>query len=299
MATALVFGILAWTVVNMKEHFVVSLRAPVEVYDIPDGWAVSTPLPPTLEVKLRGEGWPLAGVMLGRSPRFRFSMNGRPGGTRVFQRADVADQIALPEGVVLIDLKPDSLRVDLDRAVRKRVPIDLHIIPTFRDGYGQVGPMSVSPDSVTVTGAESVLRGIRSWKTERAAFDDLKSPVEERIPLAPAGLYAVVLSVTEVKVSINVEPFAERILAGLPVEAKDLPGDREILFLPPRIDVTVRAGIKQLAALQRGDLKATASYTHILADSTGTVQVDVDCPQGVQLVARQPERVQYVVRKPS
>jgi hypothetical protein len=299
MAIALVFGILAWTVVNLKEHFVVSLRAPVEVYDIPDGWAVSTPLPSTVEVKVRGEGWPLAGVLFGRSPRLRFSMNGRPGGTRVFLRADVADQIALPEGVVLVDLKPDSLRVELDRAISKRVPVDLSLIPTFRDGYGQVGPMSVSPDSVTVTGAESVLRGIRSWKTERAAFEDLKSPVEERIQLAPAGKYAIALSAREVKVSINVEPFAERILAGLPIEPKDLPGDREIIFLPPRIDVTVRAGIKQLAALQRSDLKASASYTHILADSTGTVQVDIECPQGVQIVLRQPERVQYVVRKPS
>jgi hypothetical protein len=299
IAIALLFGVLAWTVVSLREHFVVSLRAPLEVTDIPDGWAIETPLPQTLDIRLRGEGWPLAGVLLGRPPRIRFSMNFRPGASRVFLRGDVADQISLPEGVTLLDVKPDSLHVDLDRAVSKRVPVQLIGQVSFRDGYGQTGALVVAPESVTVTGAETVLRSIKSWKTDRYDFDDLKGSVDENIPLSSSGTMAVILSTRTVNVSLNVEPVAERVLPGIPIEATDLPLDREVIFLPPRLDVTVRAGIKQLAGLQDHDLHASASYVRIASDSTGMVPVEVECPQGFQVVSRRPDKVHYVVRKRS
>jgi hypothetical protein len=296
---AVLFGVVAWTVVSLRDHFVVTVSASLEIADVPDGWAIETAVPPSILVRLRGDGWHLAGVMLGRAPQVRFSLNDRPRGSRVFVRADVADQISLPEGVTLLEIKPDTLRVELDRAVSKKIPVELACSISFRDGYGQTGPVVVAPDSVTVSGAESLLRGVKSWKTERASFEDLKASLDEHVSLAPAGMMAVNLSSQKVRVSVNIEPVAERVVQGIALEATDLPPDREVIFLPPRIDVTVRSGIKQLAGLQPHDLRASSSYIRIASDSTGMVSFEVACPPGFQVVAHRPDKVHYVVRKRS
>jgi YbbR domain-containing protein len=210
---------------------------------------------------------------------------------------DFADHFSLAPGVRLVDVKPDSLRIELGPAVRKRVAVVLDCIADFREGYGQVGPTSVAPDSITLTGAESILRAIDTWKTERRVFENLRGSLDAEVPLASAAPYDIAFSVPAVRIAISVEPFAEKIITGLPVQVASLPASREVILIPPRIEIVVRAGIKQLSALSAGDFRVMTDYAGIAADSTGAVDIDVVCPAGVQLVTKRPEHLQYIVRK--
>ena len=291
------FGILAWMSVTMREDYETTVASPFVLQDIPPGMAVQSPLPRTIQMRFRGEGWRLAGVLLARTPGTVFSATSLPAGHRPLTFNDFADHISLAPGVRLLDIKPDSLRIELGPAVRKRVPVLLDCLAGFREGYGQVGPTSVAPDSVTLTGAESVLRGIDAWKTERRVFENVRSPLDEEIPLSPAAPYEIALSVPAVRIAIAVEPFAEKVITGVPVQVSDVPGSREVILIPPRIEIVVRAGIRQLSALSASDFRAAASYAEIAADSTGAIDSDVSCPPGVQLVTKRPEHLQYIVRK--
>ncbi len=291
------FGVLAWVSVTMREDYETTVASPFVLQDIPAGMAVQSPLPRTILMRFRGEGWRLAGVLLARTPVTVFSATSLPAGHRPLTFNDFADHISLAPGVRLLDIKPDSLRIELGPAVRKRVPVLLDCLAGFREGYGQVGSTSVAPDSVTLTGAESVLRGIDAWKTVRRVFENVRSPLDEEVPLASAAPYEIALSVPAVRIAISVEPFAEKVITGVPVQVSDVPGSREVILIPPRIEIVVRAGIRQLSALSASDFRAAASYAAIAADSTGTIDSDVSCPPGVQLVTKRPEHLQYIVRK--
>ena len=153
------FGVLAWVSVTMREDYETTVSSPLLLQDIPAGMAVQTPLPRTLQLRFRGEGWRLAGVLLGHNPGVVFPASSLPAGHRPLTFNDFADHISLAPGVRLLDVKPDSLRIELGPAVRKRVPVALDCLASFREGYGQVGPTSVEPDSVTLTGAESCSAG--------------------------------------------------------------------------------------------------------------------------------------------
>jgi len=290
------FGILAWVSVTMREDYETTITSPFLVQDIPPGLAVATALPRTLQLRFRGEGWRLAGVLLARAPVVTISAAALPPHHRPLVFNDFADHIALPPGVRLLDVTPDSIEVALGTSVRKRVPVVLDCIAGFREGYGQVGPTFVAPDSVTLTGAESVLRTIDAWKTERRIFDNVRGPLDAEVPLASPDPYAIALSVPSVRIAITVEPFAEKVIAGIPVVVTGAPAHREVILIPPRIEIVVRAGIRQLAGLAAGDFRATTRYADVEADSTGLIDADVDCPAGVQLVTRRPERLQYIVR---
>ncbi|HTY57430.1 MAG TPA: hypothetical protein VMF59_01375 [Bacteroidota bacterium] len=291
------FGFLAWVSVTMREDYETTVSSPFILQDIPSGLAVQTPVPRTLQLRFRGEGWRLAGLLLGHTQGVVFPAAALPAGHRPLTFNDFADHIPLAPGVRLLDVKPDSLRIELGPAVRKRVPIVLDCLASFREGYGQVGPTSVEPDSVTLTGAESVLRGIDAWKTERRLFENVRGPLDAEIPLASVSPYEITLSVPAVRIAIAVEPFAEKVIAGLPVQVTAVPASREVILIPPRIELVVRAGIRQLSALSAADFRAATAYESIAADSTGAVDYDVSCPAGVQLVTKRPEHIQYIVRK--
>jgi hypothetical protein len=220
-----------------------------------------------------------------------------PSARRPLTFNDFADRISLPPGVRLVDAKPDSLLIELGPAVRKRVPVILDCLAGFREGYGQVGPTSVAPDSVTLTGAGSLLRTIDAWKTERRVFENIRGSLDAEVPLASADPFEIALSVQAVRIAISVEPFAEKIIPGLPVQVNAVPASREVILIPPRIEIVVRAGIRQLSALSAGDFRVVTEYAGIAADSSGVVDTDVSCPAGVQLVTKRPERLQYIVRK--
>jgi hypothetical protein len=291
------FGVLAWFSVTMREDYETTVLSPFVLKEIPAGMAVQTPLPRTVQLRFRGEGWRLAGVLLAHAPRLVFSATMLPAGHKPLTFKDFADRISLAPGVRLLEAKPDSLLIELGPAVRKRVPVVLDCLAGFREGYGQVGPTSVAPDSVTVTGAESVLRTIDTWKTEKRLFENVRASLDAEIPLASADPYEIAFSVPSVRIAISVEPFAEKIIAGLPVQVTAVPASREVILIPPRIEIVVRAGIRQLSALSAGDFRAVTDYAGIAADSTGAVDTDVSCPAGVQLVTKRPEHVQYIVRK--
>lgn len=293
---AALFGVMAWASVSLREQYVVTVTAPFVLEDIPDGWAVRSPLPPSMQLRFRGDGWRLATMLMGGVPRLVFSAGTLLPGNKPITFNDVAERVLLTPGIQLLDVKPDSVRIDLDRSVRKRVPVVLDCIASFREGYGQVGPTSVAPDSVTITGAESLLRGVESWKTEHRAFENLRAPLDASVPLTPPGAQVFAFSAPSVRVSIWVEPFAEKVFSGIPVDVTGVPPNREVILIPPRIELVVRAGIKQLSTLSQPDFHVSASYARIAADSTGAVDAEVAAPPGVQVVSKRPDHIQYIVR---
>lgn len=293
---ATLFGILLWLSINMTYDYQTTVTAPLIVKNLPQGMAINTPMPRTLQLKLRGNGWRLASQLTGHELECVLDLASLAPKQRVIILADVAERINLPIGVQAVDMKPESLFVSLERYAEKRVPVVIEPHISFRDGYGQVGSVVIKPESVTIGGAESVLRDISAWGSGRGAFTTLRASVDSDIDIIDTSTQTLTVSPTTVHFTINVQPLAEKIFSGLPVEVRGEQPNREVILIPPKIEIVVRGGIEQLSALTRNDFRATVDYNTILADTTGYTDVEVIPPSGVQVVARRPDRLQYIVR---
>jgi YbbR domain-containing protein len=259
--------------------------------------AIRTPVPPILHVRYRGDGWRLATILLGPDPRLVIPLSSLPPGRRAITINEVLDRLPLTTGVQILDMNPDTITVALDTYAERRVAVEPDCVFSFRDGYGQVGEVTIIPDSVTIGGAETLLAEISSWKTEPMAFSDLKSPVDAEVKLARGGASLIACMPPVVRVRMNVQPFAEKVFSGLPVEVENLPPNRDLICIPPKVEIVVRGGIRQLATLMSGDFRVTVDFDETLLDSTETLTTEVAGPAGITIVTRKPERVQYIVRK--
>jgi YbbR domain-containing protein len=297
VVAVVLFGILLWLSVTLRESYQINLSIPVILEDIPPMMAVRTPVPRALNVKINGEGWKLIGLEWG--PTMRISLpigsSAREGTKITFK--DFADRLPLGSNIHVVDVKPESILVYLDRYAEKKVPVQLDGTFHFRDGYGAVEAPVMLPESVTVGGAESVVRSIVSWKTEHRSFDDLRSLVDVPVPLLKNHEYAFYLSPTQIQVRLPVEPFAEKIVTGITVEVRSLPKDREVIFIPPRIEIVARGGIRHLANVAPTNFMASVEYELLLSTASGRVEPTVQAPSGVQVVSKRPDRLQYVIRK--
>jgi YbbR domain-containing protein len=296
IATAL-FAVIVWVSVNLREQFQTTVSAPLLIENLPAGRSIQTPLPKSLQLKFRGSGWRLATLLLRTEVQCVLDLNAVPQNQHVITLRNISERLNVPVDIQPFDMKPESLFVEMDTYREKLVPVVLDTALSFRDGYGQVGSATVVPESVTVGGAEGVLRNIRSWRTARHRFDGLKSSVTAEVPLADTGSYLLAFSPPNVRVHITVQPFAEKPFPGVPVEVLSAPPGRDVILIPPKIEVVVRGGIEELTGLALRDFRATVDYRHLVNDSSGFTDVEIVAPGGVQIVSRKPEKLQYVLRR--
>jgi len=294
---SIVFGALVWLSVAMREQYTISVTAPMTVTDIPDGLAIRTAVPASVQLKFRGEGWRLAGLLLGASPRLDVAYAASASDIQVVTSGTVADRFAVRAGIQFLGMTPDSVVIGTDRRSTRVIPVVPDLSLSFREGYGQVGTALVTPESITVAGAKSVISDIRSWKTEPAVFADVKAPIDAQVSLLRDQAAPLTLSTGSIHLTVNVQPFAEKTITGIPVEVDSVPSPREVILIPPRVELVVRGGIKQLSSITAADFRLAVAYHTIETDTTGAVAYSINGPAEIQIVRRKPDRLQHIVRK--
>jgi YbbR domain-containing protein len=296
LATTL-FAILLWISVNLSYQYKTTINVPLIVENLPQHKAMMTPIPRSLQLKLRGDGWRLAALRWGAVHTCVLDLNSLPLHQRSLTLNEIADRLSIPFGIQPIDMKPESLFIAYDTYSQRKVPVHVLDAVSFHEGYGQVGPPTIVPESVTVGGAASVVETVNSWDVSKGELENLKTTFEGEVPLSDTSMYMLSLSPARVHVRINVQPFAEKTFSGVPVEILAAPPNREVILIPPKIDLIVRGGIDQLSSLATIDFRASVDYAATLSDSGGYLTPDIIPPPAVQVVARKPERLQYFVRK--
>lgn len=294
LATTL-FAFLLWFSVSMSEQYQIQVSAPLEVENLPEGKALSDPLPSTVRLKFNDPGWRLAKFIWGSKLKWTIDFNAVAHHHALTLR-DFADQLGAKLGVLPTAMIPESLHINLDVKESKRIPVLARCTLNFRESYGQVGNPVIVPESVTVTGARRLLTRMRAWETADLAFNDVRQSINTNVHLVDTT-NILLFTPNIVKLHIEVQQFAEKSFAGIPIDMLSVPQNREIILNVPRIDIVVRGTIDQLAGISMKDFRAVVDYRIILSDTTGIIQPQIILPKEIQVVRRTPEQLRYVVRK--
>ena len=294
---SILFAVLMWVSVNLGNEYTVTKHIPVVIENLKEGKVLKSPVPKYVNVRFKGIGWLLAGLYFLPDVKYFIDVSSLNTDQFVVVGRDLQDHVKLPVAVQALDVKPDTILLALDDYTEKRVPVSPHIMLNYRDGYGQVGPVHVQPESVMIGGAKEVLGHIVQWPTSFQKFDNLSSPLNTQIALEEPATHSVEILQLSVHIVVNVQPFAEKILTGIPLHAAAVPANREVIFIPPKLDLTVRGGVEQLAPLTNADFQVMVDYQTLVQDSTGVVQPLLSGPPEVKVISRRPERFQFYIRK--
>ena len=291
------FAIAMWVSINMTYEYTVVKYIPVVLENMKEDYVLKFPVPKFLTVRFRGTGWQLASVFFSPNVKYYIDAKSLTDKPYIVTGRDLPEHVKLPLAVQTLDVIPDTLILAIDDFSEKRVPVVSRVAIVCMDGYGQVGPVHIAPESVVISGSRMMIEGITEWSTIHRRYDKQRTPINEDVPVDDAPTFSVDVFPQTIHYSVDIEHFAEKTFSGIPVSTLGVPANREIIFIPPKMDIIVRGGIDQLAKLTNDDFLATVDYNAILRDSTGVVVPALNSPQMVQVLRKTPEQFQFVVRK--
>lgn len=296
LATIL-FAILLWASVSMTYEYTTFVSLPVQLKNLPANSALKKTLPKSVTMKLKGTGWHLLKYTITSEKIFLIDASYFSKSSIVYTNYIISDYFLLPPEITLLDSSPDSIALEIDVSSEKKVKVIPDVDVEFSDGYGQIGVASILPDSVVIRGAKSILDTLNEWTTEKKNFVEISKPLNTTLKLTEPLQYILNLEQSEINYSINVQPFAEKTFPGINIEIRVLPPNREVILIPPKLDVIIRGSIDMLADFSSENIKAYIDYQYLLADSTGYIQPEIIIPDGLKIVRKQPDQFQFIIRK--
>ena len=291
------FAAVLWATVNLGYEYQTIVSVPLILENMKFNRSLARPLPRSVNVKIRASGWQIMRLNFIPDTRYVLDVGDISIKYNFATNKDIPERLKLPFEIRAIDVTPETIAVVLDEKVKKTVPVAPVVQMNFREGYGLVGEVRTTPDSITLTGARSVLEKIDQWQTGPLEFSNLKSDVTARASVSDTLAYAVTPSPSSVSLEMSVQPTAEKSFKGISVEVYQVPVNRLVVLIPPKIDIIIRGGIEQIAGIEQKDFSAYIDYKSILLDTSGAIQPTVTMPKNIKIVRQEPERLQYVVRK--
>lgn len=296
MLLSLVVAFVLWFSFSMrKTSYTDSMEVPVEVVSTPPDVALSEAPPASATVTFQGEGWALLGLAR-RRPVIRVTAEA----ATVDLQAELLEE-GLPGGVTVQAVQPRSVELAFDTRTGRRLPIRLRRRIETEPGYDLVQPPTLQPDSVSVTGAQSLLGSLSDWPTELLVVEGVKDSFVRRVSLSDTFGGLLVPSVRSTLVSARIAEFTEEVRS-LDVQVVNLPpGVEGVRFVPSQVPVTYRLPVTSddfARAQDTEDFYAVVDYADIARDTTaGVVPVAAHWPQDLDVrdVRLEVGRVEYFI----
>ncbi len=295
------FAFILWLIVNLNGNYEENFKAEILIKNIPQEKALKSDYPESINLKVKGQGWKILPLYLFYHPKIIIDLTNIQKNLNIHIINNHRVMFILPSGVQVISVEPETLSIELDKKATKKVPILLDF-EIKKNGYDFANPPRLNPDSVTITGAESILEKIQNIRTGKITIEKVQKYEIVKLPLVNPNKRLITLSNETVEVIYSVDQIVEREF-NIPVQVINLPQDKEVILFPPEIKIVLRGALSSLVELeykpneQNRNIKAFVDYQDVVNDKTGLVKPQVIVPENFKLISFSPEVLSYIIRQ--
>jgi YbbR domain-containing protein len=295
-----------WFLTQLEEVYVTRISYPVEYQDMPEDKIVVGNLPSHMRLEIRGQGFKLLEYKFSNelnplilhinsynlqaledddSPRYYIVTQSTA--TRIAQQ--------LSQEVEILDIKPDTLFFEFAEKINKKVPVQPSLQYTFARQMMLGGTIQIEPDSVTITGPNSVLDTIFQIPTHAKTYTDLQRTVHASIALEKPH-EQVELSTRRVELTIPVEQYTEGEVQK-DVQVINVPDSVVVKTFPQNVTITYLVGLSQYQKVIPELFRVVADYQDI-KEGGGQLKVEVmKAPDYLKSYSYNPREVDYIIEK--
>ena len=289
---ALILALALWLMVNLSRDYTLNIELPIQLGGVPAEKALVRDLPNTATVSVTGEGWKL--INLYNNPP---TINIDVSDTEVNLFDQVQQQMNAMLNINIQRVQPQNLTVQLGDRASKKVPVRSAVNVNFSEQYGFLDSPTINPDSVTIDGAATLLKGIEEWSTDSVQINNVTKDISQTVPLESSS-ELINLSQSEVSFEADVVEYTEGEMQAN-ITTRNLPPGRMVSYSPLAITIKYDVPIEEYTDVQdENPFDAYVSYQQILEDSTGFVTPEIEEKNEryhIKLRSFQPRRVAYFI----
>lgn len=159
----------------------------------------------------------------------------------------------VPRGVEVVRVKPEQLLLPLEPRGMRQLPVQVDVTGEVLAGWQS--KVYCDPESVSVSGPESVLRKLEKIITEPLSVQGDSRGFKKSLELVNPKPHELTLAVSSVNVSVDITRMPERILPNISLQCIESPG-RELNFElgTKRVSVTVSGEQRLINEISANDV---------------------------------------------
>lgn len=304
---SVIVAIFLWFFVVTDVVYFYDIDVPLKVIGLTQNKALVKPIPETVKMRFRGKGqvliWayftmPMSGtaVYLDVSKVNRvqeFQLN-----TYFEQHPDL---LVLPRDFdmdFINVVSPETVWVNLEERITRKIPVVPEVDLQAAPGYMIVGGVRYAPDSIEVTGAETLVEQIRVLKTAPLELTDVVNDIFMDLPVKLDTRQPLTYSQNKIRLTADVQSIGTRQIEDIPVQIINVPLGFRPVAIPDHVTLTIEGGQDILLTLGPEHLRVLFDFETNWSPDVRRYQPEIETPSGVQRVSRVfPEKVEIVLRQ--
>jgi hypothetical protein len=270
--SAYILALAFWFAVNVNREYSLSINMPIEIEDLPAELALREQIPEAVAVSVNADWWQLASIF-NKPPTISLQVS-EDGEVNLFN--EVRNEMSDMPQVRIDKVQPSIIEVNLEEKAERKIPVRLRTEISFQEQFGMVGKPSITPDSVVISGAASVIGDLNAWVVEEVlTVENAKEDIDIRIRLESTDPL-ISLSSDELRYRARVSEFTEGEKVVF-ITTRGLPRNQNIAYNPSSLTIRYNIPIEEYATAQEEQLfEVFVPYRKIIDDSTGFVTPDIE-----------------------
>ena len=204
----------------------------------------------------------------------------------------ISDQIS--NELKVVHISPDTLYFDFDRIIDKKIRVNPNLKVSYEKQFYLNGEIKTRPDSVMVSGPESILDTLSFVLTKYTDFEDLDQSVQRNVSVLETEKYSV--QPKRVVLNIPVEEFTQKQL-DVPIEVIDIPEGVNVNLFPAKVRLSFMTGLSNFGVISPDDFLVNVRYQDIL-DKKEKLSLSITRqPANIQRLSLSVNQVEYLIEK--
>jgi len=197
--------------------------------------------------------------------------------------------------LVLNYITPDSLLYSFSPVVTKKVPVRANMEIEFSRQYMQEGKIIYQPDSIVITGPQSVLDTIKQIVSKKERVNEVDKSFSRILKFEK--IENVDYQIDKVTATVPVEKFTESTIK-IPIKSVNVPDSFSLKTFPTHISVLYLVSLRNYNKVTAGQFSAMVDYNSAKNSINNKLKVRIDrYPAMIKLVNFNPKNVEYLIEK--
>lgn len=292
---SLVFASALWLYISLNLSYSLDVSIPIEILTT-KSQALTEEIPNTIDVKVKGKGWDLLNILISKDLKYSLDISKLKKDSKIITEQFVNERLNLQQSVSILEINPDTISINFDKVFEKLVPLKNNIVLNLKEGYSIVGNPVLIPDSVKLQGASYLLNKIKFIPTEAKVINNVNSDIQGVVNIKDTLSNLIKVDLKQVNFRYKIQLSAEKNLEDLLINVLNVPLDKEVLLIPPKLNVSLRGGVEQLSQISPSDVIVNVEFGKLENDTLGFVIPDLIIPDETSLLKIEPQKLQYIIK---
>ena len=190
----------------------------------------------------------------------------------------------------------EEIVLKYDQKQEKILPVIPRISIEYAAGYSAVEELSITPDSVRVSGPDNILDTLSRLQTQKLSLSKVKADQSGTVLLDTTGLPDVTFYRDRVKYNVDVEKFTEGNVQ-VPIELINVPQGLNVVIFPKETVLFYQVNLKDFSKVTASDFRVVANFADVRGEQDFIIPEVLQKPAFTSNIRLNEKRIQFIIKK--